>query len=95
MSHHPVRPHTRLEHIEVDTPAGRARMLVMRYYDASHISGSTYGLDWWRTPEAPKKSRMRRVLDVLLRTTKKLDRQPSDQAAFGQERPTGARETTR
>ena len=59
-------PRSRLEHIEVQTPNGPAWMLVKRHYDASNISGSVYGLDWWRTPEPPKKNRLRWVLDALL-----------------------------
>lgn len=62
-----IEPHTRLEHIDVETPNGPARMLVKRHYDASNISGAVYGIDWWRTPEEPKRGRMRRVLDALLR----------------------------
>lgn len=65
-----IKPYTRMEHIDVQTPDGPARMLVRRHYDASNISGASYGLDWWRTPTAPQKSRVRRVLDVLLRLNK-------------------------
>ncbi|WP_100410895.1 hypothetical protein [Acidovorax sp. 69] len=65
-----IKPHTRLEHIEVDTPDGPVRLLVKRHYDASNISGSVYGLDWWRTPETPKMGRVRRVLNALLRPDK-------------------------
>ena len=61
-----IKPHTRLEHIEIQTPDGPARMLVKRHYDASNISGAVYGVDWWRTPEAPPKSRWRRVLGGAL-----------------------------
>jgi len=64
-----IKPYTRLEHIEVQTPDGPARMLVRRHYDASNIRGSVYGLDWWRTPEPPKKGRLRRLLAALLRTS--------------------------
>ena len=65
-----IKPHTCLGHIEVQTQDGPARLLVKRHYDASNISGSAYGLDWWRTPEAPKKGRIRRMLDALLRPDK-------------------------
>ncbi len=61
-----ITPYCRLEHIEVQTPDGPARLLVRRQYDASNISGARYGLDWWRTPKAPQKSSVRRVLDALL-----------------------------
>ncbi len=64
-----IKQHTRMEHIEVDTPDGPVRMLVRRHCDASNISGSAYGLDWWRTPEAPKKSLLRRALNVFLSTS--------------------------
>lgn len=57
--------YTCFEHIDVETPDGPARLLVKRHYDASNISGATYGLDWWRTPEAPKKNLLRRVLEAL------------------------------
>lgn len=40
-----IKPHTRMENIEVQTPDGPAWMLVKRHYDASNISGSVYGLD--------------------------------------------------
>ena len=70
MTPKPIQPYSRLEHIEVQTHDGPARLLVKRHYDASNISGSAYGLDWWRTPEAPKKGRIRRMLDALLRPDK-------------------------
>ena len=63
-----IKPHTRLGHIEVQTQDGPVRLLVKRHYDASNVSGAAYGLDWWRTPEATKKGRLRRMLDALLRT---------------------------
>ncbi len=62
-----IKPFTRLEHIEVQTPGGPARLLVKRHYDASNISGAAYGIDWWRTPAESKKSRMRQMLNALLR----------------------------
>lgn len=62
-----IKPYTRLEHIEVQTLDGPAQLLVKRHYDASNISGAAYGIDWWRTPEEPKRGWMRRVLDALLR----------------------------
>lgn len=62
-----IKPHTRLEHIEVQAPDGPARLLVKQHYDASNISGAAYGIDWWRTPAEPKKCRMRGMLDALLR----------------------------
>ena len=68
MSTKTIKPRTRMEHIEVQTSDGQVWMLVKRHYDASNISGATYGLDWWRTPEATKKGRLRRMLDALLRT---------------------------
>lgn len=64
-----IKPYNRLTHIEVDSPDGPVRMLVRRHHDASNISGSAYGLDWWRTPETPKKSLLGRVLDALLPTS--------------------------
>ena len=65
----PVKPYNRLTHIEVDTPNGPGRMLVRRHYDASNISGSVYGLDWWRTTETSKRSLLRRVLNAFLPTS--------------------------
>ena len=62
--------YTCFEHIDVETPDGPARLLVRRQYDASNISGARHGLDWWRTPKAPQKSYLRRVLDVLLQLNK-------------------------
>ena len=70
MTPKPIQPYSRLEHIEVQTHDGPARLLVKRHYDASNVSGAAYGLDWWRTPEAPKKGRMRRMLNALLRPDK-------------------------
>ena len=70
MSTKTIKPRTRMEHIEVQTSDGQVWMLVKRHYDASNISGAAYGLDWWRTPEAPKKGRMRRMLNALLRPDK-------------------------
>ena len=70
MTPKPIQPYSRLEHIEVQAHDGPARLLVKRHYDANNISGSAYGLDWWRTPEAPKKGRIRRMLDALLRPDK-------------------------
>ncbi len=64
-----IKPYNRLTHIEVDSPDGPVQMLVRRHYDASNISGSAHGLDWWRTPETPRKSLLRRVLDALLPTS--------------------------
>ena len=63
-----IKPHTCLGHIEVQTQDGPARLLVKLHCDASNVSGAAYGLDWWRTPEATKKGRLRRMLDALLRT---------------------------
>ena len=63
-----INPYTRLGHIEVQTQDGPAQLLVKQHYDSSNISGATYGLDWWRTPEATKKGRLRRMLVALLRT---------------------------
>ena len=56
-----INPYTRLGHIEVQTQDGPAQLLVKQHYDSSN-------LDWWRTPEATKKGRLRRMLDALLRT---------------------------
>ena len=63
-----INPYTRLGHIEVQTQDGPVRLLVKRHFDASNVSGAAYGLDWWRTPEAPKKGRLRRMLAALRRT---------------------------
>ncbi len=65
MTPSPIKPHSRLDHIEVQTQDGPARLLVKRHYDASRISGAAYGVDWWRTPEAPKKGLIRRALDAM------------------------------
>ena len=65
-----INPYTRLGHIEVQTQDGPAQLLVKQHYDSSNISGATYGLDWWRTPEAPKKGCMRRMVAALLRPDK-------------------------
>ena len=62
-----INPYTRLGHIEVQTQDGPAQLLVKLHYDASNVSGAAYGLDWWRTPEAPRKGRLSRMLDALLR----------------------------
>lgn len=62
-----INPHTRLGHIEVQTQDGPAQLLVKQHYDSSNISGATQYLDWWRTPEATKEGRLRRML-TLLRT---------------------------
>ena len=65
-----IKPHTRLGHIEVQTHNNPAWLPPKRHYDASNVSGAAYGLDWWRTPEVPKKGRMRRMLNALLRPDK-------------------------
>jgi hypothetical protein len=57
-----IKPYTRLEHIEVQTPDGPARLHVLRRYDQSNISGARYGLDWWRDPP---KSLLSRILDAV------------------------------
>lgn len=60
-----IKPYTRLGHIEVQTPDGPVRMHVLRRYDESKISGSHYGLDWWRLPPEAPNSLFRRVFDAL------------------------------
>ena len=57
-----AQQHTRVEHIEVQTPEGPARMHVLRRFDERDTSGSHDGLDWWR---AAPKSLLRRLLDAF------------------------------
>lgn len=60
-----IKPYTRLEHIEVQTLDGPVGMHVLRRYDESNISGSHYGLDWWRLPPEAPEGLLRRMLDTL------------------------------
>ena len=60
-----IEPYTRIEHITVETPDGPLRYHVLRRYDESNISGSHYGLDWWRIPAEPPKSSLRKIAERL------------------------------
>lgn len=57
-----IEQHTRLEHIEVQTPDGPARMHVLRRFDERNISDSHYRLDGW---SAAPKSLLRSLLDAI------------------------------
>ena len=45
---------SRLEHINVTTAQDEVRWHVIRRGKAD-VSGASYGVDWWRIPQAPKR----------------------------------------
>ena len=59
-----AQPKRALEHASVAGPEGEIHYLQFVNRDESNRSESSFGVDWWRTPVAPK-GLVRRWLDTV------------------------------